>query len=53
MNKRTFTEKQYAILIIVLAALFTLGAAIYSYTGPNRTVTVQDNSACVWERSTC
>ena len=53
MKSISLTQNQSIILLILLAALFTLGAAIYSYTGPNRTVTIQDNSACVWERSTC
>src|SRR5688572_19663507 len=53
MKSVSLTQNQSIILLILLAALFTLSAAIYNYTGPNRTVTIQDNSACVWERSTC
>ena len=52
MNEKKLTPNHLAILFTLLAALFTLGAAVYSYTGPNRTVATQVAS-CVYEKQKC
>src|SRR5690348_1551184 len=52
MHMKRLSSTQTVVLITILALLFTLAAAVYSYTGPDRTVATQV-AACVWEKSSC
>lgn len=52
MYKKKLNHVQIGIICTLFASLFTLGAAIYRYTGPDRTVATEV-SVCVWEKSSC
>jgi hypothetical protein len=52
MKRIALTQNQSIIILVIFAALFTLGAALYTYTGPDRTV-IETVSACVVKLWTC